>query len=689
MTSATGSFERTTEPESCADAALAYAERGWMVLPVHSISGGKSGGKCTCGKASCEHPGKHPRTEHGFSDATTEPAVITAWWRKWPCANVGIATGASGLVVVDIDDRHGGRDSLADLEQRHGTLPATVRCLTGGGGVHYFFKHPGGHVKSCNGVVAAGVDVKADGGYVVAAPSVHVSGRLYAWDVTAHPDDIPLAPTPAWLLDRLAKPRVNGHDRTAAGTIPAGRRHAALVTEAGRLRRLRYDVEVIRATLSAFNAKHCDPPLEEAEVASIARSAGDWPPGPEEPPPPTDEDALGEPGDEAEEPEQTIEPDELRRRAADTSIARIFSDDHTGYQPLPRREFLVEQLFALAQAFMLVGRGGGGKGWVSVLLAICVALGRVFHSFEVKCARPVILVPREDGKDELERRIQLVTRSLLGHKPNRYDIERIIANLHVLDLFGVRGIRFDTALLKTLVAKSTEIGGAGLILLDPLAKFRGKDDPPLISTEAAAVVQEFTDALAWETGAAVGLVHHMNKASARTAEAGQAGAATGSQQLEDLNRMVLTLTALNEDQARQFGLKASSNSFGFVQLAITKANFAPPVARPLIFERAEHGVLIARDAIPTDRIDEERALRVLEKAGRPLNRDEWEKKCKELEPRPISRDRARKARTRLLDTGYVERAKSEEEARGGADKPLFKLTTRAVTRDRDRWGVIP
>jgi hypothetical protein len=159
-------------------AALAYAAKGWHVFPVHSISNGK----CTCGKQECEHAGKHPRTQHGLHDTTIDPETIKRWWAfAWPDANIGIATGeVSGIVVLDIDPRHGGDKSLAEIEERFGRLPNTLRSKTGGGGWHFFFRHPGHYVKSIT--IMPGVDIKADGGYAVAPPSLHISGKSYEWE---------------------------------------------------------------------------------------------------------------------------------------------------------------------------------------------------------------------------------------------------------------------------------------------------------------------------------------------------------------------------------------------------------------------------------------------------------------------------------------------------------------------------
>ncbi len=70
------------------DAALDYASRGWPVLPLHTA---RSHARCSCGRADCSSPGKHPRTEHGVKDATTDENTIRSWWKEHPTANVGIA----------------------------------------------------------------------------------------------------------------------------------------------------------------------------------------------------------------------------------------------------------------------------------------------------------------------------------------------------------------------------------------------------------------------------------------------------------------------------------------------------------------------------------------------------------------------------------------------------------------------
>ena len=147
--------------------------------------------------------GKHPRTKNGLKDGNRDAAQIFSWWDNWPDSNVGLVTGAaSGTVVIDIDPRNGGDKSLAVLEQEHGKLPATVESLTSGGGRHFIFAHPGGVVKNRSNV-RPGIDVRGDGGYIVAPPSKHASGEQYRWRDGATPADLALLPLPAWLHELI------------------------------------------------------------------------------------------------------------------------------------------------------------------------------------------------------------------------------------------------------------------------------------------------------------------------------------------------------------------------------------------------------------------------------------------------------------------------------------------------------
>ena len=195
--------------------ALRYAQRGWKIFPLAPRSKLPLIGKRFGGR--------------GVLDATCDEAQIRRWWVCQPFANIGIATGA-GLIVLDIDLRHGGDETLAALEKTHGTLPKTPLAFTGGGGWHYFFRVEHA-IKNSAGKLGTGIDIRGDGGYVVAAGSTHENGRPYAWSLGDHPDETPLAPAPgdrqplAALAADTADVEVGGRVAAAGRRGVRGRAH--------------------------------------------------------------------------------------------------------------------------------------------------------------------------------------------------------------------------------------------------------------------------------------------------------------------------------------------------------------------------------------------------------------------------------------------------------------------------------
>lgn len=268
------------------EAALLYATRGWPSFPVHTPRA--KGVPCSCGKRSCPNPGKHPRTPHGCSDATTDDQTIRGWWSQWPEANVAVATGHDGLVVLDVDPRKAGDETLSDLQNRYGKLPPTCEVLTGGGGQHCYFLAPldpqtGLHVPVPNSaeLVGPGLDIRGTGGYVVAPPSLHASGKSYAWEVSGDPSDgVQLAEIPAWLLALALRRRTSsGASQPAPETVTAGGRNDAMYRLACSLRAKGLDIEEILAAMLIANQRRCVPPLDEVEVRAIAESAAKRPAG--------------------------------------------------------------------------------------------------------------------------------------------------------------------------------------------------------------------------------------------------------------------------------------------------------------------------------------------------------------------------------------------------------------------------
>jgi DNA-binding MarR family transcriptional regulator len=258
MLAETGKLEPGESPEL--GAALEYAERGWRVLPL---------------RVGTKRPLVKWRTE-----ATTDPVAIRAWWGQWPDAGVAVVTG-NGLVVLDVDAKNRGIEALADLERAHAPLPRTVTVRTGGGGSHFYFSTdlP---VATSAGKLGTGLDIRGEGGFVVAPPTLHASGDRYRF--VGEGLARALAQVPAWIVhmsQQSSQPeakRWTGSGRIGSkDRILRGGRNQALFRFAMELRFKGADREDIARRLLALNQQRCSPPLDADEVLRVATSAARYP----------------------------------------------------------------------------------------------------------------------------------------------------------------------------------------------------------------------------------------------------------------------------------------------------------------------------------------------------------------------------------------------------------------------------
>jgi len=247
-------------------AALQLVQHGLPVFPVHGIVDGR----CGCGNERCENPGKHPMTEHGFHDATLDEAKVRRCWSERPEANIAVPTGAKTFTALDVDPRHGGLDSLRDLEREGLTLPETWKVKTGGGGFHSHMQRSPEWTVGASGraAILPGLDVKDAGGYVIVPPSLHVSGKRYEW-IHGPLDGTQLAAQPGWLLElrrRGARPSAVAPSENEPLApllygVSEGQRDEAITREAWRLAQSGIPVDVAMAAI--FNmAAQCQPPFD-------------------------------------------------------------------------------------------------------------------------------------------------------------------------------------------------------------------------------------------------------------------------------------------------------------------------------------------------------------------------------------------------------------------------------------------
>jgi predicted P-loop ATPase len=238
------------------DAAIEYASKGMAVFPLKPRA-------------------KEPLTRHGVKDATTNFNTIESWWTKHPNANIGIACGmkSGGLLVIDLDEKPNGisgSDTLHNWERENGSLPETVRSITGKGGAHILYRID--HVEKNKVNLLEGVDIRSDDGYIVAPPSIHPNGRTYEWEYDPEEYDIATADeTVMKLLSVGKKPALDKF--TVSETIPDGKRNETIYKLACSLQAKGLGDGSILAACLSENESKCNPPLDSDEVEKIVGSA--------------------------------------------------------------------------------------------------------------------------------------------------------------------------------------------------------------------------------------------------------------------------------------------------------------------------------------------------------------------------------------------------------------------------------
>jgi predicted P-loop ATPase len=240
------------------DAALKYATKyKWAVFPVSQKT-------------------KKPLTPHGCKDAKKDPGAIRSWWKRYPDASIGIATGsASNLLVIDEDvDEDKGLNGVHEMqiwETDNGELPETVRAITGRGGAHLYYRYEGKDLGNRAGVIE-GVDIRGEGGYIIAPPSIHPNGTQYEWE--CDPEETEISDINDTIKKLLAITKKSSSEKfKLPKIIESGQRNSTLYRFACSLQSQGLTDEAITAAVMAENDTRCKEPLSKDEIRQLIESA--------------------------------------------------------------------------------------------------------------------------------------------------------------------------------------------------------------------------------------------------------------------------------------------------------------------------------------------------------------------------------------------------------------------------------
>lgn len=593
--------------------ALSYLDRGWPVFPCRHADETTDKFDPETGEVEVLKV-KTPLTANGFKAATKFRHIIERWWRDNPDAMIGVPTGEKIQAwVLDIDVKHNGHETLEQLEQEYGALPPTLSATTASGGKHFYFRHVAG-VRN-RGNLGAGIDVRGDGGYVVAPGSVTAAGGRYEWD-----NSLPIADAPQWLLDLV----VRRHEPTATILAPSGqvtnsayvnaavdRELADLANEPMGNRNNRLNDASF--ALGQFVGAGALPESEaRALLQDVARGWGrDWKRCcktiengleagiriPREIPAAMHdndntwlidiskmiENGLRKGKEKAgksdtdsqliDEKVETAETDRQRTSASAVDKPVLLATPFQWKDPrkLPRREFAFGTHYIRKYVSVTVAPGGLGKTANSIVEALAMVTGRPLAGIKPPEPLRVWLFNSEDPRDELERRIMA---ACIKYKISAEDI-------------GGR-LFLDTGREQELVI-AKEDKKAGVRIIEPVVeavvsqiqanKIDVKIVDPFVSTHqvnendngAIDKVAKLWAQIADKTNCAIDIVHHLRKLADREATVEDA---RGAVSLIGAARSVRVLNRMTPEQAKDAGLEEGER-YSHFSINHGKANLAP------------------------------------------------------------------------------------------------------------------
>lgn len=571
--------------------ALGYTARGWPVFPCRREDE----------ELTDPHTGeieilatKTPLTSNGFRGASKRENNVRELWRRNPGALIGVPTGAPiGAWVLDIDPKHDGPATLAELEAEHGTLPETALAETTSGGRHYFFRHVQG-VRN-RGALGEGIDVRGDGGYVIAAGSVPATGLPYRWLNDVEPVD-----APEWLLELVlpraapqqagTAPRVHSNNRYVERAVqrelddlagePQGNRNNALNDSAFAL-----GTFVGAGVLSEQDARQmlqdvarswgrdfgrCVKTIDNGLKAGILRPRQI----PEPDHQPADNTRLQDmtrmierglqKAREAEPEEANKQEDKPEEEQAIRATPFSWIDPKT----IPRREFAFGTHYIRKYVSVTVSPGGLGKTSNSIVEALSMASGKALVGTKPAGRLKVWLFNAEDPRDEMERRIMAACLHY-GLAPEDIEGHLFLDSGREQELVVMRedkktGVTINVPIVEAIVA-NIERHGIDVMVVDPFVSTHSVNEN---DNGAIDKVAKLWAQIADYTNCAVDVVHHLRKVSDREATVEDA---RGAVSLIGAARSVRVLNRMSDDQAAKAGIQPDDR-FGYFNITCGKSN---------------------------------------------------------------------------------------------------------------------
>lgn len=445
-------------------AALDYLGRGWSVIPVSAR-------------------GKVPLLP--WSDYSTRLPTeqeVRDWWEEYPTANVGIVTGAvSGVVVVDIDVGRGGEPRPVYDE-----APTDLISKTGSGGWHLFYRHPGGRIP--NSVTEEGIDVRGDGGFVVAPPSVHPNGTDYVWAKSGEPGEaLPAAivgprmpagglPAPGGTMDKWLSTLMQG--------VGSGSRNQSAAKLIGYLASKGIPQDVAEQILSLWNTKN-NPPIPNHELLRTVESVYNTAKRSAER---FFDSVYFDEEEEEEEPAALIIPDTATPKADQPKFELMDWSGFLGFYSGRSEDWLIPEWLPNKTICFSVSPPEGYKTWLNLDLAVSVATGKPFLGIApVMEPGPVIVIQQEDYHGQIAERVQTIVAARFGiggvgklNGDGVFDIPIIPGDLPI-HFHTRRQFRFDDdEIIGSFIDQVAKIRPK-LVIIDPLYYATGGFDDYMAS----------------------------------------------------------------------------------------------------------------------------------------------------------------------------------------------------------------